>query len=198
MRKHTLTRGGLLLAAALVVGLGGAGAAMAHQDTESVPPPEPTGDVRASAIPVPPTTVEHEQGIVLEGSGATDGRTVMATLYENSRYGSSLQVVLGDPEEDRIGFVEQAGAFVVDGRLDVEVVVEGEVVSLTGTVEEAGKPTRITEPAQDAGEQLVIRGTNTQLRADVTVTYDGVEIPMEFAPAFAFDLETRRTTLYGN
>lgn len=199
MRKHTLTRGGLLLAGAAIVGFAGIGAATAH-DATTPATEQSTGrsEVRSTAIALPPTSTQQEHGIVMEGTGAADGLEVMATLYENSRYGSSLQVVIGDPELDRIGFIEQAEAFVVDGRLDAEVVVDGKVASVTGTVERSGRPTKVVEPLQDAGEQIVVRGTHTQLAADVTLSYDGIDVPLEFAPAFAFDLETRSTSLYGN
>ncbi len=198
MRKRTLILSGALLAGAAIVGFaGGSGAAAldgavpaAGQDT-SLP------EVRTTAIAVPPTSTEQQQGIVMEGTGAADGLEVMVTLYENSRYGNSLQVVIGDPELGRIGYVEQSDAFVVDGTLDAEVMVDGKVASLTGTVERTGQPTRTVEPMQDAGEQIVTRGTHTQLATDVALRYDGTDVPVDFAPAFAFDLQTRSTTLYG-
>jgi len=49
--------------------------------------------VTTSAAADIPTSVEIQRGLVLEGYG--DG--VMVTVYENSRYGNSLQVVIGDP-----------------------------------------------------------------------------------------------------
>ena len=148
------------------------------------------------ASPDRPVRVEHQVGKVLEGH-ADAGTPVMVTLYENSLHGSLVQVVLGDPEEDNIGFVEQADPFVTDGVLDVTVDVNGTPVRFQGTVVEDGKPTSITEPIQDGGEQIVTRGTNTPLATDVTVTVRGVSAPVEFAPAFAFDLQSRKVTLYG-
>lgn len=142
------------------------------------------------------TSVEHQHGVVLEGTADLAGTPVMVTVYDNP-HGSSVQVVLGDPEDDVIGYVEQATPFVVDGMLDVTVDVRGRSLTLHGTVTPAGAPERIVEPVQDAGEQLVTRGTHTQLATDVTVQLDGQEATIGFAPAFAYDLEVRRTSLYG-
>ncbi|GAA1917891.1 hypothetical protein [Nocardioides marmoribigeumensis] len=143
-----------------------------------------------------PVQVEHEVGTVLEGS-ADAGIPVAVTLYENNLHGSSIQVVLGDPDADDIGYVEQEGAFVHDGVLDVTVDVQGTPVRLHGTVTPSGRPARLVDPMQDNGEQIVVKGTNTALATDVDVTVRGTSAPVQFAPAFSFDLESRTVTLYG-
>ncbi len=182
--------------AALVAGGHASAAAPAH--TPAVPTVvQPVAEVTTlTASPDTPVRVEHQVGTVLEGT-AQAGTAVMVTLYENSLHGSLVQVVLGDPEEDHIGALEQEGAFVRDGVLDVTVDVHGTPVRLHGTVVPSGRPTRLTEPVQDGGEQIVTKGTHTQLATDVTVTVGGVSAPVSFAPAFGFDLETRKVTLYG-
>ena len=149
-----------------------------------------------AASPDIPVRVEHEVGKVLEGT-AVAGTPVMVTLYENSLHGSSLQVVLGDPELDQFGYVEQPGAFIEGGVLDVTVDVQGTPVRFRGTVTPSGRPEKVVEPLQDNGERIITKGTNTQLATDVTVTVGGVSAPVSFAPAFAFDLESRKITLYG-
>ena len=148
------------------------------------------------ALPDRPVQVEHQVGTVLEGTADT-GTPVMLFLYENSLHGSSIQVVLGDPEEDNIGHVEQAEAFIADGKLDVTVDVKGTPVRFQGTVSPSGRPEKLVEPMQDNGERIVTKGTNTQLATDISVTGRGTTAPMSFAPAFAFDLESRKITLYG-
>jgi hypothetical protein len=148
------------------------------------------------ALPDRPVQVEHQVGTVLEGTADT-GTPVMLFLYENSLHGSSIQVVLGDPEDDNIGHVEQGEAFITDGVLDVTVDVGGTPVRFQGTVSPDGRPEKVVEPLQDNGERIVTKGTNTQLAADVSVTVGGTTAPMSFAPAFAFDLESRKVTLYG-
>ncbi len=203
-RPARLRRGSraLALSTASVAGVA-ALVAGGHASAETAPAPRApvvstatsTGAVPAAA-PDRPVRVEHQVGAVLEGT-STAGDGVMVFLYDNSLHGSSLQVVLGDPENDQIGYVEQADPFIRDGVLDATVDVHGTPVRLHGTVVPAGNPERITEPVQDNGEQMVTRGTNTQLATDVTVTVRGVSATMEFAPAFAFDLESRKITLYG-
>ena len=178
-------------AAALVAG----GYAQAAEPARTSSPAAVVSSVSAPA-PDRPVSVEHQVGTVLEGT-AEAGVPVMVTVYENSLHGSSVQVVLGDPEEDNVGYVEQEGAFIHDGVLDVTVDVQGTPVRFHGTVTPSGKPTKLVEPIQDNGEQIVTKGTNTQLATDVTVTVRGVSAPVAFAPAFAFDLESRKVTLYG-
>jgi hypothetical protein len=173
----------LAVAAIAIAGLGATGAADAA----------PVAETTSAADT--PTTVEIQRGLVLEGYG--DG--VMVTVYENSRYGNSLQVVLGDPDEGgHIGYAEQSAPYVVDGVLTATVEIDGFPATLSGTVTPTGRPEQLVEPMQDAGEQLVTRGTHTQLLTDVVLAYRGTVVPIAFAPAFAYDLEVRRTTLYGN
>lgn len=188
----------LALSSASVAGI----AALSFAGNASAEPVQAPTPQRVAAVttieasPDRPVRVEHQVGRVMEGT-ADAGTPVMVTLYENSLHGSSLVVILGGPDSESFGVVEQAGPFIEDGVLDETVDVDGTLVHLEGTVAESGKPTRIVEPIQDGGEQVVSRGTNTPLATDVTVTIGGTTSPVEFAPAFAFDLETRKVTLYG-
>lgn len=142
--------------------------------------------------------LEQQRGIVLEGTADLDGLPVMISLYENSAYGNSLQVVVGDPEaEGDIGYVEQAEPFVTDGVLDATVTVGGDALVLHGTVTRTGRLERLTEPVQDNGEQLVTKGTHQTLTVDATVGYAGKSGQVTPDTAFAYDLEVRRVTLYG-
>lgn len=197
MRKHN-TRQLIVVGSLLVAGLGIAGTATADDASKPAQRSAPTafaGDsARQSNI-----TVEHQRGIVLEGSGLAGDLPVAVTVYENSLHGNSIQVVLGDPDNGgEIGYVEQAEPFVVDGILDATVDIGGRTLELTGTVEQTGRTTKVTEPIQDAGEQIISKGTHTQLLTDVTLSFDGTTASLEFAPAFAYDLEIRKIDLYGN
>lgn len=140
--------------------------------------------------------VERQAGVVLEGT-ADAGQPVLVTVYENSKYGSSIQVVLGDPDEENFGYVEQPGALIAGGVLDVTIDVKGTPVTLRGTVAKTGRPEKIQESYQDAGQQIVDKGTHTQLATDIDVIVRGVTAPVSFAPAFAYDIESRKVTLYG-
>jgi hypothetical protein len=201
MNTHAPVRA-LLAAAVLAAGIGTATAAFADDGTP------PSGGPRASAptvAPTPtrpgqqsaPTSVEHQRGVVIEAHGQHAGSPVAVYLYENSLYGGSVQVVL-DAEQDLVGSVEQQAPFIVDGVLDVTVDVRGRSVVLSGTVADTGERVRDVDATQDAGEQIVTKGTRTQLLTDLSLTVDGVTVPLEAAPAFAYDLEVRRVTLYGS
>lgn len=196
MRKYN-TKHLIVVGSLLVAGLGIAGAATA--DDASKPAQRSTSAVTAASAEQPRVTVEQQRGIVLEGVGLAGDLPVAVTVYENSLHGNSVQVVLGDPDNGgQIGFVEQAEPFVADGVLNATVDVDGQRVVLAGTVEQTGRATKVSEPIQDAGEQVISKGTHTQLLTDVTLSVDGESVSLDFAPAFAYDLEIRKVGLYGN
>jgi hypothetical protein len=179
MRTTTLLRSAATVAALAAAGLGVAGAALA------VTPSEHAG---------PRTSTETQRGVVLECAG--DGARV--DVYENGTYGNTLVVIVGDPDLDQFGSIERTDPFVLDGAIDETVEVRGgHTATVTGTVAATGRPTRITDPVQDAGEQIVSRGSHQPLTTDLVVTVDGAAVPVTCDPAFAFDLEVRRTRLYG-
>ena len=187
-----------IVASLLVGGLGIAGAATADDAAQPAQRQASTAAPSDSAARGN-VNVEHQRGIVLEGNGLAGDLPVAVTVYENSLYGNSIQVVLGDPDSGgQIGFAEQTDPFVVDGVLHAAVDVDGRTMEFTGTVEETGRTTKVTEPIQDAGEQVVSKGTHTQLLTDVTVSIDEESAALEFAVAFAYDLEIRKVALYGN
>lgn len=186
----------LVVSAVLAAGLGTATAAFA-QDTAAPPAPSVTSSATSTSVQRTPTSVEHQGGLVIEGYGQYAGSPVAVYLYENSLYGNSLQVVL-DPEQDVIGYVEQQTPFVVDGAVDVNVDVQGRSVRLSGTVTDSGEVAKSVDPFQDAGEQIVTKGSQTRLLANLSLTVDGTTVPLEAAPAFAYDLDVRKVTLYGN
>jgi len=184
----------VIIGSVLAAGLGTAGAAVAAGDASTAQQAQPSTETTTE----PKVSVEVQRGIVLEGTGALGEQTVMVTVYENSLYGNSVQVVLGDPDEGHFGYAEQAEPFVVDGVLRATVEIDGQTAELAGTVVPTGRATRLIEPYQDAGEQIVDKGTHTLLVTDVTITYAGTTGPLEFAPAFAYDLESRKVVLHGN
>jgi exoribonuclease R len=196
MFSTTLRRAGLagLATATLAAVLATAAASNASADradrAAGAAGADPWKESTAAARP----NVERQHGIVLECTG--DG--VHVTVYENAIHGNSATAVLGDLEEGHFGYTEQTTAYLVDGQLSVAVDVEGVPVSVTGSAVLDGQPTRIVEPQQDAGEQIVTRGTNTPLATDLVADVAGDVVPLECSPAFAYDLEVRKVTLYGN
>jgi hypothetical protein len=193
MRTNT-TKRFILVGAVLGAALGLAGTAVAADAPSGA---RQTGSASGTTSG-PNTNVEIQRGIVMEGTGVAGDLSATVTVYENSLHGNSIQVIIGDPDDGRIGYVEQAEPFVVDGVLHATVEIDGQTAELSGSVAQTGRPTKVMEPIQDSGEQLITRGTHTQLLANVTITCAGTSIPLEFAPAFAYDLEIRRVTLYGN
>lgn len=195
MRSNTVKRSlilGSVLAGALTLGVSTTAASGSTADTD-----DRTRTAVSTTEKAP--SVETERGIVLEGTGSWQGQDVMVTVYENQRYGNSVQLVVGDPDAGgAIGYVESTDPFVVDGELSVEVEVDGRTAVLAGTVTEAGRPERIHDALQDGGEQINSRGTHTALAVDATLELGGAEAALTFSPAFAYDLEVQKVALYGN
>jgi len=182
----------VIAAAILVAGIGITGAAVA-QSSEPRSAERQAGTTTPAETPPDPARVRatHDQrGIVLEGTGRAGGRTVTVHVYENDVHGSSAQVVLGDPADDRIGAVEQESAFVVDGVLTASVEIDGRTATIAGTVTPSGAESTSVDPAMDA-EPTVVRGTHTPLDSDLVVTYGGHTVPLQVSTAFAYDLEVR-------
>lgn len=189
-KTRLLVTAGLLAAA---VGTGGGAVAALGQEspaprTSSAPP---TSQERGP-------TVEHESGVVLEGSATWDGLDVSITVYENARYGNEVVVVVGDPDEGGlIGAAQSSDPFVVDGRLHAVVRVGGHDAVVAGTVTDGGRPERFIDSVRDAGQRIVTRGTHTPLAVEATLSYRDQTVPVSFATAFAYDLRVQKVTLYG-
>lgn len=192
--KSINTLRALAVAAVLTAGIGTA--ANAANDSASTTPTVVAPKASDTTTERTPTSVEHQTGLLVEAYGEHDGTPVAVYLYENTLYGNSLQVVL-DAEQDVIGSIEQEAPFVVDGVVDVTVDVQGREVVLSGTVADSGESAKEVDPRQDGGEQIITKGTHTPLLADLTLTIDGVDVALEAAPAFMYDLEVRKVTLYG-
>jgi hypothetical protein len=189
MNNKLALRAAALSVAALVIGAAGIASGDEQPASRAVGAPPPAAAQKAEK----PVTIEHQRGIVIEGTAVLNGEPVGISLYENQLHGDVLQVFF--PETDEVGALEQ-GPFVVDGRVDVTLDVDGRTVRLAGVVTETGE-TKVVEPVQDNGEQQVTKGTHTVLDADLALTVGRYSVPLE-TNGFAFDLDVRQVQLYGN
>src|SRR6476469_4709536 len=130
---NTHTRRGLVAAIATLAGLAGTvlGATAA----------------RADATP----TWKAERGIVLECAGDAHGIKVWTSVYENQRYGNTVQVVIGDPDAGHGNSRNTTEKFLVDGVVKASVKVDGKRALIAGTAERYGARTRIYDEYEDAG-----------------------------------------------
>lgn len=197
MRSTTATRSlvlGTVLAGALTLGAvqlasGDSGssngqAAGANPGTSQAA----DGGDRASARTI------KERGIVLEGTGTWRGQPVRVFVNENHRFGNTLQIVVGDPDgEHAIAAGEGRDPYVIDDVLNVGLEVDGDLAVVKGAVVESGKPRPVTEPAPD-GDLVASNGTRTPLTVTATFSYRGTTVDLRFTRAFAFDLESERST----
>src|SRR5687768_4438085 len=86
MRKYN-TKHLIVVGSLLVAGLGIAGAATADDATK--PAKRSTTAVTAASAEQTNVDVEHQRGIVLEGTGLAGDLPVAVTVYENSLHGNS-------------------------------------------------------------------------------------------------------------
>ena len=193
MNTNLALRAAAVSVAGLALGAVVGAAGIASGDERPASSPEVTRARPAAQQVETPVTVEHQRGIVIEGTGVLDGEPVGISLYENAQHGNVLQVFF--PETDEVGALEQDAPFVVDGRVDVTVNVDGRTVRLAGVVTETGT-TKVVDSLQDAGEQQVAKGTQSVLDADLALTEGGRSVPLE-TNGFAFDLDVRHVQLYG-
>jgi hypothetical protein len=152
----------------------------------------------AAASAQPGAGVVHEEGYVVECSGAGGGVTASVTLYENSQFGDEATVVIETADSTLIG-VTGDGPFLTDGTIDEVVVPLAEEnnpdepagsATVSGSYTVSGEPTRVHDVINE-GEAIVIAvGTNTPLAVDLTLEYADTTIALQCDSAFAFDLKT--------
>jgi hypothetical protein len=139
--------------------------------------------------------VAHEEGYVVECSGAGDGYTASVTLYENSQFGNEATVVIETADSTLIG-VTSDGPFLTDGTID-EVVLPlvdensqepAGSATVSGSYIVSGEPTRVHEVINEGEAIVVAVGTNTPLTVDLTLEYADTTIALDCGNAFAFDL----------
>lgn len=145
-----------------------------------------------SAAAVEPTTT-HERGTVLECVGTWHGRQVYTLVYENSNAGNSVQVVIDDGE---YGAGRDTKRAFVDGR-DVRATIklDGDRAVVAGTARKVGKPTKVHEVIEDAGQTIESNGRHRRLAADLTLTWRGTTVPLDCAGSFAYQLSVTRSPI---
>jgi hypothetical protein len=133
-----------------------------------------------------------ERGHVIECTGDAHGVQVWTSVYENQRYGNTVQVVIGDPDDGNGNSKNSDEKFLVDGVVRASVKVDGKRAVIKGTAERYGARTKVYEEYDDAGYLIKTRGFHRQLETDLVATYAGKTVPLTCDPAFYYDLEVRK------
>ncbi len=140
-------------------------------------------------------TTTVERGVVLECTGSAHGTDAYVNVYENDRYANYLQVVLND-DPDLAASREPADLWRA-GKVRGAIRVGGERAVVRGTAIRVGRPTRVHEELDDAGQHIVSDGVHRRLRTDLVLRYDGVRIPLTCDTAFAYRLTVTKTDTTG-
>ena len=135
---------------------------------------------------------KSERGIVIECTGDAHGVQIWTSVYENQRYGNTVQVVIGDPDDGNGNLRETEETFLVDGAVKASVKVNGKKAVIKGTAERYGARSKVYEEYDDAGFLIKTRGFHRQLRTDLVATYAGKVVPLTCDPAFFYDLEVKK------
>ena len=133
-----------------------------------------------------------ERGHVIECSGDAHGVQVWTSVYENQRYGNTVQVVIGDPDAGHGNSKNSDEKFLVDGAVLASVRVDGKKAVIKGTAERHGARSKVYDEYDDAGFHIKTRGFHRQLATDLVATYAGKTVPLTCDPAFYYDLEVKK------
>lgn len=150
-----------------------------------------------AAIGAPAHAVEwkKERGIVLECGGKKSGLEVHTVVYENSRYGNTVQVRIGGRESEKAAMRTTDDKFLVDGQLRATVKVAGLRAVVKGTAERVGPRIPVNESFDDGDYAITNRGFHRKLRTSLVAKYDGKVVPLTCAPAFYYDLDVKKVPI---
>ena len=135
---------------------------------------------------------KRERGIVLECNGDAHGLQVWTSVYENQRYGNTVQVVIGDPDDGHGSSKSTEDKFVVDGVVKAAVKIDGKRALIEGVVQRHGARTTVYDEYVDAGFLIKTRGYHRQLLTDMGARYAGTSAPLVCDTAFVYDLEVKK------
>lgn len=140
-----------------------------------------------------PTTT-NEKGILLECSGTWRGKDVYTSLYENSPYGNTIQIVI-DGGDVAGGSRDTTQAFKVGRDVRGVLKLKGKKAIVEGTARAVGSKTPVHEEHDDAGQHITIDGTHRRLANDLTLTWKGTTVPLDCDNAFVYDLQVTKESV---
>lgn len=142
-----------------------------------------------------PTTT-REKGIVLECHGTIRGRAVYASLYENNTVANTIQILVGD-DDQQVGGARDTARDFLDGRAVRGILkVDGRRALIEGTAHRVGRKVAVHEEHDDGGQHITVDGTHRRLANDLELTWKGATVPLDCDEAFAYDLQvTKESTV---
>jgi hypothetical protein len=138
---------------------------------------------------------KKERGNVIECHGVKQGLQIRTTVYENSRYGNTFQIGIGDPDTGKAGGRNTDKKFLADGTLKASATVAGKKAVVKGSAERFGARIVVDEQFDDGGYLIQNRGFQRRLRTDLVATYAGKVVPLTCDTAFFYDLDVKKTPL---
>lgn len=150
----------------------------------------------ASPATAATATSEKERGVVLECTGSAHGLSVYTSLYENDRYGNTVQVILDD-DPDLARSRNPKNDFLVGGTVKTGITIKGKRASISGTAVRVGPKKHVHEEMDDAGQHVVTDGFHRRLADDLVLRYGAKTVPLDCAPAFHYNLTVTKEPIEG-
>jgi hypothetical protein len=184
MRTTQLTTGAIaVLATSALIGLGAA---------------VPANAFGADAPRTGEATTTHEVGNLLECTGSWKSRAVYASLYENQTYGNTIQILIGDDDDQVGGSRDVEGDFIEAGRVHGTLLVGKKRAVVAGHASRVGKKIAVHEEHDDAGQHITVDGFHRRLADDLTLTRRKKTVPLDCANAFFYDLQVTKEDITGD
>ncbi|HYF71656.1 MAG TPA: hypothetical protein VD864_02485 [Nocardioides sp.] len=142
-----------------------------------------------------PTTT-RERGIVIECTGTIKHKPVYASLYENNTVANTIQIVIGD-DDDQVGGGRDTDRDFRHGRkVSGSLQLAGDRALVTGTARKVGGRVAVHEEHDDAGQHITVDGFHRRLDTDLTLSWKGASAPLTCDTAFVYDLRvTKESTV---
>jgi hypothetical protein len=132
-----------------------------------------------------------QRGFVVECTGRLSGRPVHASLYENDSAVNVVEVGIGAAGAARE--VADIADLAHGGRVRAAVRLDGARARITGTLRVTGRPTRIRQEQDDAGQHIVAAGRHRAITAALRISFRGDTTRLECANAFQYRLRVTTT-----
>lgn len=153
-----------------------------------------------------PYTWTVEKGHVLACAGEEGELRVDVELYENSAFGTHVQVSVRTAEAEYVRGGETDGGLFDNGTISRRLAVESQdeaagssqTVLISGSYAPGGPRQWVREVYDEPWGQVVSKGWKTPLSVAVTANALGQQVDLTCETAFAYDLKVRRPADSGN
>ncbi len=155
-----------------------------------------------NAPPAAASTTTHEQGYAISCTAEGPSGSAFIDLYTNNTVSVPAVIVLEGPQQTLVSADDTKSARIDKGKIraqahmvDLETKAPAGKAKVRGTYTVDGAITAVNDAFSDAGEHVVVTGTNQALSTDVELRIGRQKYPLTCGTAFRFDLTVTRTPI---